>query len=205
MNFAKGCMITARLGLTLAALVLAGCSLLNGGSTPGDGPPSYGLRAIDLEEYWSRALSIAEEWQADSYVKEASIEVALPNSAASHDYVAFTFQSPSEDMISLSVTCKEGDCRSLEFMQNEGYPVLQCAPIDISDVEISSQEALEAGLQNGGSQFVYGSNTLLSVTLARHSGNKVCSDGLTWGMGIFDLVNRGILVLIDASTGEILE
>jgi hypothetical protein len=205
MNFAKGCMIIARLGLTLAALVLAGCSLLNGGSTPGDGPPSYGLRAIDLDEYWSHALSIAKEWRADSYVKRVSIEVALPNTAGSHDYVAFTFQSPSADMVSLGVTCKEGDCQSLEVMQNEGYPVLQCAPIEVSDVEISSQDALEAGLQNGGSQFVYGSNTLLSVTLSHISGNKICSDRLTWLVSFLELGSSGFRVFIDASTGEILE
>lgn len=151
MNLGKDCLIIARPAAVLVTLLLAGCSLLNGGPTANDGPPSYGLRAIALEEYWSRAQSLAEEWRADAYVKEVSIDVALPNSPASYDHVAFTFLSPTEDMARLSVSCEEGDCQSLEVTQDPGYPVLLCTPIGNSDAEISSQDALETGLQNGGS------------------------------------------------------
>lgn len=65
MNFARGWIIT-RLGIALAMLILAGCSRISREPTASDGPPSYGLHAIALEEYWSRALSIAEEWRSDS-------------------------------------------------------------------------------------------------------------------------------------------
>ena len=205
MNLAKDYVIIARPGAPLAVLVLAGCSLLSGGPTASDGPPSYGLRATALEEYWSRAISIAEEWRADAYVKDVSIDVALPNSPASLNHVAFTFQSPSADMVSLSVSCEDGDCQSLQVMQEAGYPVAHCAAIEASDAEISSQDALEAGLQNGGSQFVYGSHTLLSLTLSHQAGNEICSDRLTWRVSFFEPVTRGIRVFIDARTGEILE
>ena len=170
-----------------------------------DGPSDYGLRAIDLEEYWSTAMSTAEDWRPDAYVREISIDVALPNSPASSSHVAFTIQSPSEDMVSLSVSCEEGECRSLEVGQNPGYPVLHCSPIDVKDPAISSQEALEVGLQNGGSQFVYDSHTLLSLTLSHLSGNQVCSDRLTWRVSFLEPVTRGVRILLDATTGEILE
>jgi len=193
------------LGTTLVALLLAGCSLLQGEPTPVDGSSSYGLRAIDLEEYWSTAMSIAKDWRADAYVKEVSIDVALPNSPASSSHVAFTIQSPSEDMLSLSISCEEGECGSLQVDQNPGSPVLHCSPIDLEEPEISSQEALELGLQNGGSQFVYDSHTLLSLTLSHLSGNQICSDRLTWRVSFFEPVTRGIRVILDAQTGEILE
>jgi len=194
-----------KLSMTLVAPLLAGCSLLQGEPTSVDGPSSYGLRAIDLEEYWSTAMSTAEDWRPDAYVREVSIDVALPNSPASSSHVAFTIQSPSEDMLSLSISCEEGECRSLEADQNPGYPVLHCSPIDLEEPEISSQEALELGLQNGGSQFVYDSHTLLSLTLSHLSGNQICSDRLTWRVSFFEPVTRGVRVLLDAKTGEILE
>jgi hypothetical protein len=193
------------LGMTLVVLLLAGCSLLQGEPTSVDGPSGYGLRAIDLEEYWSTAMSTAEDWRPDAYVREVSIDVALPNSPASSSHVAFTIQSQGEDMVSLSVSCEENECRSLEVDQNPGYPVLHCSPIDVKDPTISSQEALEVGLQNGGSQFVYDSHTLLSLTLSHISGNQICSDRLTWRVSFFEPVTRGVRVLLDAKTGEILK
>ena len=194
-----------KLGTTLVALLLVGCSLLQGEPTSVDGPSDYGLRAIDLEEYWSTAMSNAEDWRPDAYVREISIDVALPNSPASSSHVAFIVQSPSEDMVSLSVSCEEGECKSLEVDQNPGYPVLHCSPIDVKDPTITSQEALEVGLQNGGSQFVYDSSTSLSLTLSHISGNQMCSDRLTWRVSFFEPVTRGVRVLLDATTGEILE
>ena len=38
-----------KLGTTLVALLLVGCSLLQGEPTSVDGPSDYGLRAIDLD------------------------------------------------------------------------------------------------------------------------------------------------------------
>jgi hypothetical protein len=187
------------------ALLLAGCSLLQGEPTSVDDPSSYGLRAIALEEYWSTAMSMAEDWRPDAYVREVSIDVALPNSPASSNHVAFTFQTPSDDMVSLSISCEEGDCGSLEVDQNPGYPVLHCTPIDEEDPSISSQEALEVGLQSGRSQFVYDSHASLSLTLSHISGNQICSDRLTWRVSFFEPVTRGVRVLLDAKTGEILE
>jgi len=184
---------------------LAACSLLRGSSEPTAGPSSYGLQPIALEEYWSKAMAMAEDWRPDAYVREVSIDVELPESPASRSFVEFDILSLSEDMVSLSVHCKEGDCESLEFDQNPGYPVLQCSPIELGDPSLTSQEALEIGIANGGSQFVYDSSASLSLTLSHISGNQICSDRLTWRVSFFEPATRGVRVLLDAKTGEILE
>jgi len=195
--------------VAMVALIIwafpAACSLLGGSSEPTTGPSSYGLRPIALEEYWSKAMAMAEDWRPDAYVREVSIDVELPNSPASRSFVEFDILSPSVDMVSLSVHCKEGDCESLEFDQNPGYPVLQCSPIELGDASLTSQEALEIGVANGGSQFVYDSNASLSLTLSHISGNQICSDRLTWRVSFFEPVTRGVRVLLDAKTGEILD
>jgi len=183
----------------------AACSLLRGGREPTARPSSYGLQPIALEEYWSEAMAMAEDWRPDAYVREVSIDVELPESPASRSFVEFDILSPSEDMVSLSVHCKEGDCESLEFDQNPGYPVLQCSPIELGDPSLTSQEALEIGIANGGRQFVYDSNASLSLTLSHISGNQICSDRLTWMVDFFDPITRGVQMLMDAKTGEILE
>jgi len=195
--------------VAMVALIIwafpAACSLLGGSSEPTTGPSSYGLQPIALEEYWSKAMAMAEDWRPDAYVREVSIDVELPNSPASRSFVEFDILSPSVDMVRLSVHCKEGDCESLEFDQNPGYPVLQCSPIELGDASLTSQEALEIGVANGGSQFVYDSNASLSLTLSHISGNQICSDRLTWRVSFFEPVTRGVRVLLDAKTGEILD
>ena len=49
MSFVRHDSLFGKLGTTLVALLLPGCSLLQGEPTSVDGPSDYGLRAITLE------------------------------------------------------------------------------------------------------------------------------------------------------------
>lgn len=191
--------------IVLLAPAIAACSILSSNEPRSNGPDSYGLRAIELEEYWETALALGQDWRPDVYVREATIEVELPNSPASSSSVHFKIESPSEDMISNGVFCDEGGCEALEFEQGPGSPIAHCKGIDLSQARVSSQEALEIGLAQGGRQYIYNSDAIVSLTLSRIFGNKLCTDELTWIVSFFEPATRGIDVDIDAVTGEVLK
>lgn len=197
--------VRRRLIAALFAGLLTACALLPGTDVQSNGPESYGLSAVALDQYWDSAVSLGLDWRPDAYVREVTIDVQLPNSPASSSDARFKIESPSEDLISIGVFCSAGDCEALDFEQGPGSPITHCKGIDPSEAQVSSQEALEIGLAQGGRQYIYGSNALVSLTLSRTHGNKLCTDELTWIVSFFEPETRGIDVDVDAVTGDVLD
>ncbi len=191
----------ALIAVVALAVLVVGC---RPDSPDGSGLETYRLVTIPLDEYWSAASEAALEWRSDAYIREVGIDVELPNSPASVSAINYFIESSSEDMVTLEVICTDGGCRAIETERNPGYPLAHCRAIELDDPEISSQEALAIALANGGRQYVYGKTSMALLSLSHTSGNRICSERLTWTAGFGDLTAPGIRVRMDAETGEIL-
>jgi hypothetical protein len=189
-------------GLMIAlALALSACRLFIDESATSTA--SVELAAMSVRSAWPTAISIAQGWQEDAYVREISLSVKLPNSSLSYSRIKFLFDSPSEDSARFVVTCDQVECKSFEVKQEEGYPVLYCSPVHLEDFKLDSQEVLEIGLQKGCTAFV--DREAATAELSLSYGTGFCGHRLFWGVQFTDLSEfpyEYLQLFLDPNTGE---
>jgi len=201
---------TSHSHFTVILLTVLICSMLVGcarsstisPSTPGSEQP---IEVVPVDAYWEEALALAKDWHSDATIRTVIIGIPLPNSKMTTSPAKFSVEAISEPMETLSIRCNEQQCESFTVARNEGHPVQQCKPLHLDDVRISSQEALEIGLRNGGKGFI--ETELASGDITLSYGVGTCRERLTWYFSIYvpEPPNYGIGLWIDAQTGEVFE
>jgi hypothetical protein len=190
--------------MIIALMMIAACTKDNGQtsteSTLGQ------LSPLSVKEFWSQAFTIAREWREDSYMREVTVNIRLPNVPSSYSSVTFDFQSKNEEYVSLIISCKETGCKSSEFRQETGYPLIHCTPFDLDDFKLDSRDALEIGLEAGGSRFVHSNSA--DITLYLSYGSSICKDSLMWRVSFLNILSPStdyFEIKLDPNTGEVIE
>jgi hypothetical protein len=180
----------------------AGCEREDITSVSNPSPP-----VVSARNFWSQALDMAQEWRSDAYVRLVRVDVPTPNGEVPEredPRVGFVFQSPSEDHVTLVVTCGVKGCSSFEEARKLGYPVRQCIPIAFDDFTLDSADVLDISLQQGGQDYVSLPSASIFLKLSRSSPS--CTESVVWRAAFIDVANRtGLDVIVDAVTGEIIE
>jgi hypothetical protein len=116
--------------------------------------------------------------------------------------VNYVFRSASHEGETLAVICHNA-CGTEEFETTISLP--QCTPFSIDDFIIDSEQALEIGLENGGTNYIGSSSSIIKLTLGR--GFPGCnSSAVTWEVNFRNVATfNGINISLDAITGEVLE
>lgn len=157
---------------------------------------------FSVKDYLPQAMKIAQKWHSDAYLLNLSIEVELPQVEWSENTITFGFQSPSNETKVLAVDCS-GFCYSQELTTTISLP--QCLPLEVNDSLLGSQEALNLGLANGGSDYVYNENAYVQLDLDR---NYPRCDGstITWEVQFGNMTTfKRVIFVFDAISGELLE
>jgi hypothetical protein len=158
---------------------------------------------FSIRDIWPQAMSVAQEWQADAYVTGVDSDIGL-FSEATPDWtgrpeVRFFVQSPSEDYVTLTVSCNVLGCSSVETERE--FSTIPLSPImlddfvlDISEVMAIAQQHSEVSLVNQDPQ--------LSVGM----GLSRIDSWVVWSVSYLDLSSLDrFIIRIDAITGEVIE
>ena len=163
------------------------------------------LSPFPARRFWAQAETVARQWQSDAYPKEVIVSVELPNSEVSNSIVTFLFESPSENLFRLRVTCDEGGCMPYEIEYQPGSLFL-CRPITMGGFQVESAEVLEMALREGGTKYV--NRETASIRMFLGYGTGVCTDRLTWRLLFSDLLaepSDSFTITFDANTGEMID
>ena len=131
--------------LLLFVSILAGaCST----STPT--APKTVVKVVSLHEQWANLQAKAAEWYPDAYLVKADIPI---QGAVSPWLISASFQSPSHDKESLGVTLElNGRITTQRFQVPDS--VYQIPPIQLNDISVDSQEALNLLLDDDALRFL---------------------------------------------------
>ena len=140
-------------GVFLAILVST-CSVAEREVIDNTGPTVPQFNVLSVRDYLSSALALAQEWQSDAYLLNVSVNVELPHVKSSNNEVSFEFRSPSNENVSLVISCQK-TCSSEELTT---VRLPQCTPLEISDSLLESDDALALGLKSGGINYINGEN-----------------------------------------------
>jgi hypothetical protein len=193
----------ARIVVAVTAITIAISACVNQGlesATPS--LQNIRLSALSSRVLWPQALALAQEWRCDAYISNVGVEVRLPNVPSSRSTVSLLFQSPSEDLGTLTVLCNAEGCSSFEFEHTR--TLQKCTPIALDDFVLDSSDVLEIGLQHGGETYVHRRTASVLLQLGRHSPS--CTGSVQWTVKFADLATtEGLIVVIDPITGEVIE
>ena len=170
--------------------------------------PSQSLHipVLSTRFFWSQALAIAQEWQADAYVYEVSVDVPVPGRTSpghsGYPGVKFYFQSREADYVTFVVPCNVEGCSHFEIERER--PVIYCLPIELDDFTLDSGEAVDIGLEYDEKD--YFNLQTASVVLMLYRDIPSCSGPVKWYISFADFATReGVALTIDAATGEVNE
>ena len=163
---------------------------------------------LSAKGYWDEAIRQAENWQEQAYLTHVSIDIPLPNakrgvSAA----VGFHFLTSDSDILKLTVSCSGVNCSKRETEHDPDFPLQHSKKIGKNEFTLTSQEAFEIGVKEGGVEYIYNDNVVSSLVLMRdfndYSGPVIwVVKFLQFRTGDFPEKFR---VEIDANTGEVME
>jgi len=163
---------------------------------------------LSAKGYWDEASGLAVNWQKDAYLTNASVEIPLPN--ANRGVKAgtlFRFQALGNDTSFLLVNCSKNMCDKKESKRNPEFPVTHSKPITKSDFDISSANAFEIGVREGGIEYIYNENSEAFLILIRDNPDN--SGRVIWVVNFIQFRTgdfpEELMVEIDANTGEVLE
>lgn len=195
--------LQARIILTLIAITITVSACVNQGLESTTPPlQNTHLSALSSRVFWTQALALAQEWRTDAYITNVEVDVRLPNVPSSRSIVSLLFQSPSENLVTLTVWCNAEGCSSFEFEHTT--PLQQCTPITLDDFVLDSSDVLDIGLQYGGEAYAHRRTASVLLQLYRHSPS--CTGSIQWTVKFADLATtEGLIIVIDPITGEVIE
>lgn len=160
------------------------------------------INTLSVKYHWPNALELAQKWQSDAYLIDVDVDVKLPQAEFGSDYVHFVFQSPSNEQLSLLVSCSR-NCYFEELSTTIALP--QCIPFEINESILEGEDALELGLINGGVNHINSRNASIQLRLERNY-PRCNGSTITWSVtfGNYDTFER-ITYNFDAVSGELLE
>lgn len=191
--------------LILVILFLFGCQGLDSKLTHFN---KENFEILSVQNLWKEAVIVAEDWSSEAYCTHASVNIPLPNSERGvRASAVYNFQTTEDDMVSLTVGCSGVSCKMKETQHTPQYPVSFNEPINYDDFSITSEQAFETGVREGGIKYIYNKDAVAFLILQRDF--KDYSGPVVW---IVDFIQykpnnfpEEIRVKIDANTGEVLE
>jgi hypothetical protein len=168
------------------------------------------LKVFSLDELYARALAMASEWRSDAQLVDATLTYRRASDSRGR-WAVLGFRSPSSPLAWLNVVVTE-DSEGLEHQLSPGTfettrPLGD--PITPDLLLVKSQEALEIGSSNGGSEFIRdrGNSMRWPQSLYLHYADDVNQTGpIVWRVSYFIPRDPPLLsVKINAETGELLE
>jgi hypothetical protein len=179
----------------IALLVLAGLSSCRAEEAP--------VSVVSLRENLSDLEDAARPWSPDAYL--ANAELPIHYGSPGPWLVSAGFNSTTEQFQSLLVFLREDGTVDTEIIPHT-VPVVQVVPIEASDWEVDSQEALDIALDEEGMRFLEkhpgaGCSSLTLVRIGLESGSPV-----VWRLVLSDCLDPwvGQTTEIDAITGEVI-
>jgi hypothetical protein len=171
------------------------------------------LNVLPLEETYNQAENIAIDWQPDAQLNSASFDIELSSFPESMN-CNYVFLSPTSRnyLIIFMKADKSGyHIRSTEDAWPEDRPIGQ--PINFEEINLESNEALQAIIGNGGSTFFEryqirekrGALDLYSLNLERLDEYK--GEGAIIWTGGFDIdsPHAQLYMSIEDTTGDLLK
>lgn len=144
--------------ILLVPISLLGCS--NGKAEQFD---ETNLRIESAWDHLSIAEDLANQWSEDAQL----IDVKAYISPKSSIKVSFLFESPSIKDKSFRVNCWSGTCSGNDFFVPFTWLASGWQSINMSNDMLDSAEVAITAIQNGGSEFMEASNSIIWIQLGR--------------------------------------
>lgn len=196
--------------LVLAALLVIPMliSSLQGGATERD---DIEFKAFSLDQIYPEALEAATQWKSDAQLRSAQLSF-LPSDSSQGRWAALSFRSPGSPQEWLGVFIGES-AGGLEIKTEAGIfegrdrPIGE--PIELDQLALTSEDALEIGLANGGWGFIQeqGDSMFWPQDLYLQYEDTFNESGpILWRVGFWrPFAGASLSVKMNANTGEIIE
>lgn len=196
--------------LVLAAILVIPMliSSLQGGPTEGN---DIEFKAFSLDQIYPEALEAATQWKSDAQLRSAQLSF-LPSDSSQGRWAALSFRSPGSPQEWLGVFIGES-AGGLEIKTEAGIfegrdrPIGE--PIELDQLALTGEDALEIGLANGGWSFIQeqGDSMFWPQDLYLEYEDLFNETGaILWRVGFWQrYTGPSLSVKMNAKTGEIIE
>lgn len=156
------------------------------------------LEAPSARRYYSEAWEMAHRWRTDVELVSIQVDVVAPEQQFPFlPEVFFRFESPSEEQLIFTVTCRDANCRGQEFSvsRTTGF-----GRIELDEEMIDSTEAATISCEHGGAQYFSQNYSTTYVSFQRDNPRDV--GPVVW-LGFYSSPEGPFRAIIDPYTGEV--